>query len=53
MLINASSRMKEEAWEFVEYFNSEENQKMWALEECDLPTRKALYGDRKVWRRCR
>jgi trehalose/maltose transport system substrate-binding protein len=48
MLINASSGTKEEAWELVEYFNSEENQKMWALEECDLPTRKALYGDRKV-----
>jgi multiple sugar transport system substrate-binding protein len=48
MLINASSEMKEEAWEFVQFFNSEENQKTWALEQGDLPTRKALYDDREV-----
>jgi multiple sugar transport system substrate-binding protein len=29
-------------------FNSEENQKSWALEMGDLPTRKALYNDREV-----
>jgi multiple sugar transport system substrate-binding protein len=48
MLINASSESKEEAWEFVQYFNSEENQKTWALEMGDLPTRKALFEDREV-----
>jgi multiple sugar transport system substrate-binding protein len=48
MLINASSEMKEAAWEFVQFFNSEENQKTWTLEEGDLPTRKALYDDPEV-----
>jgi multiple sugar transport system substrate-binding protein len=48
MLINASSESKEEAWEFVQFFNSEENQKTWALEQGDLPTRTALYDDRDV-----
>ena len=48
MLVNASSELKEEAWEFVQFFNSEENQKTWALEMGDLPTRKALYDDREV-----
>jgi multiple sugar transport system substrate-binding protein len=47
-LINASSEMKEEAWEFVQFINSEENQKMWALKEGFLPARKALYDDREV-----
>ena len=48
MLINASSELKEEAWEFVKFFNSEENQKTWALEMGDLPTRTALYDNREV-----
>jgi multiple sugar transport system substrate-binding protein len=48
MLINASSEMKEEAWKFVQFFNSEENQKTWTLEAGDLPTRKTLYDDREV-----
>jgi multiple sugar transport system substrate-binding protein len=48
MLINASSEMKEEAWEFVQFFNCEENQKTWALEQGELPTRKALYDDPEV-----
>jgi multiple sugar transport system substrate-binding protein len=48
MLINASSEMKEEVWKFVQFFNSEENQKTWALEAGDLPTRKTLYDDREV-----
>jgi len=48
MLINASSELKEEAWEFVQFFNSDKNQKSWALEQGDLPTRKALYDDREV-----
>jgi len=48
MLINASSEMKEEAWEVVRFFNNDENQKTWALETGFLPTRKALYDDREV-----
>jgi multiple sugar transport system substrate-binding protein len=48
MLINASSESKEATWEFVQFFNSEMNQKTWALEQGDLPTRKVLYDDREV-----
>jgi multiple sugar transport system substrate-binding protein len=48
VLINASSEKKEEAWEFVQFFNSVENQKTWALDQGDLPTRKALYDERGV-----
>jgi multiple sugar transport system substrate-binding protein len=48
MLINASSEMKEEAWELVQFFNNGENQKTWALETGNPPTRKALYDDREV-----
>jgi multiple sugar transport system substrate-binding protein len=48
MVISASSELKEEAWEFVQFFNSEENQKSWALKMGDLPTRKALFDDREV-----
>ena len=48
MLINAYSEMKEEAWEFVRFFDNEESQKTRALEAGTLPTRKALYHDREV-----
>ena len=48
MLISASSEMKEEAWEFVQFFNNEGNQKTWALEMGELPARNALYDDREV-----
>ena len=48
MLISASSKVKEEAWGFVRFFNNEENQKTWALEMGDLPTRKAIYDDKEV-----
>jgi len=48
MLISASSEVKEEAWEFVRFFNNGANQKTWALEAGDLPTRKALYDDREL-----
>ena len=48
MLIGASSEMKEEAWEFIRFFNNDENQKTWALETGNPPTRKALYHDREV-----
>ncbi len=48
MLISASSEPKQGVWEFVQFFNSEMNQETWALEQGDLPTRKALYDDREV-----
>ena len=48
MLINASSEMKEEAWEVIRFMTSEESQKMWALEEGLLPAQKSLYDDREV-----
>src|SRR5215218_10330997 len=48
MLISASSEVKEEAWEFVRFYNNEENQKTWALETGIPPTRHALYHDREV-----
>jgi multiple sugar transport system substrate-binding protein len=48
LLINAFSEMKEEAWEFIRFFDNEESQKTRALEAGLLPTRKALYHDREV-----
>ena len=48
MMINAFSEMKEEAWEFVRFFTSEESQKTRALEAGRLPTRKALFEDPEV-----
>ena len=48
MLIGAFSEMKEEAWEFIRFFDNEESQKTRALEAALLPTRKALYHDREV-----
>jgi multiple sugar transport system substrate-binding protein len=48
LLIGAFSEMKEEAWEFVRFFDSEESQKTRALKAGLLPTRKALYHDREV-----
>jgi multiple sugar transport system substrate-binding protein len=48
LLIGAFSEMKEEAWEFVRFFDNEESQKTMALEANLLPTRKALYHDREV-----
>jgi multiple sugar transport system substrate-binding protein len=48
LLIGASSEMKEEAWEFVRFFDNEVSQKTQALEANLLPTRKALYHDREV-----
>ena len=48
LLINAFSEMKEEAWEFVRFFTSEESQKTRALEAGRLPTRKALFEDPEV-----
>ena len=48
LLIGASSEVKEEAWEFVRFYNNEENQKTWALETGIPPTRNALYHEREV-----
>ena len=48
LLIGASSEVKEEAWEFVRFFDNEVSQKTQALEANLLPTRKALYHDREV-----
>ncbi len=48
LLINASSEMKDEAWEFIRFITSEESQKSWALVEPNLPARKTLYDDRQV-----
>lgn len=48
MMISGFSEMKEEAWEFVRFFTSEESQKTRALEAGRLPTRKALFEDPEV-----
>jgi multiple sugar transport system substrate-binding protein len=48
MLINASSQMKDEAWEFVQFMTSEERQKAYTLSASTLPTLNALYGDREI-----
>jgi multiple sugar transport system substrate-binding protein len=48
MLINASSQMKDEAWEFVQFMTSEESQKAYTLSASTLPTLDALYGDREI-----
>ena len=47
-MISGFSEVKEEAWEVVRFFTSEESQKTRALEASLLPTRKALYHDREV-----
>jgi multiple sugar transport system substrate-binding protein len=48
MLINASSEMQDEAWEFVQFMTSEESQKLYTLSASTLPTLNALYDDRKI-----
>jgi multiple sugar transport system substrate-binding protein len=48
LLINASSEMKDEAWEFIRFITSEESQKTWALAEPNVPARETLYDDRQV-----
>jgi len=48
MLINASSQMQEEAWEFVRFITSEESQKIQTLSASTLPTLNALYDDREI-----
>jgi multiple sugar transport system substrate-binding protein len=48
MLINASSEMQDEAWEFVQFMTSEESQKEYTLSASTLPTLNALYEDREI-----
>jgi multiple sugar transport system substrate-binding protein len=48
MLINASSEMQDEAWEFVQFMTSEESQKAYTLSASTLPTLNALYDDREI-----
>jgi multiple sugar transport system substrate-binding protein len=48
LLINASSQMQDEAWEFVQFMTSEESQKAYTLSASTLPTLHALYDDREI-----
>jgi multiple sugar transport system substrate-binding protein len=48
LLISASSQMQDEAWEFVRFMTSQENQKMQTLSASTLPTLNALYGNREI-----
>jgi multiple sugar transport system substrate-binding protein len=48
MLINASSEMQDEAWDFVQFMSSEASQKAYTLSASTLPTFNALYNDREI-----
>jgi multiple sugar transport system substrate-binding protein len=48
MVINAQSDMPDEAWEFVQWITSEQQQKWRALEGSFLPTRPVLYEDQEI-----
>ncbi len=48
MLISASSKLKDEAWEFVRFMTIEKNQKMQTLSASTLPTLNTLYEDREI-----
>jgi multiple sugar transport system substrate-binding protein len=48
MLISASSKLKDEAWEFVRFMTSERNQKRQTLSASTLPTLNTLYEDREI-----
>ncbi len=48
MLINASSEVLNEAWEFIRFLTSEESQTTYAEERTELPSLKTLYDDRHV-----
>jgi multiple sugar transport system substrate-binding protein len=48
MLINASSEMQDEAWDFVQFMTSEASQKAYTLSASTLPTFNALYNDREI-----
>src|SRR5918998_327527 len=46
--INATSDKQEEAWEFIKFMSSEEQQKRNALEGARNPTRRSLYEDQEI-----
>jgi multiple sugar transport system substrate-binding protein len=48
MLINATTDMPDEAWEFVQWITAEEQQKWRALKASLLPTLPALYEDQEI-----
>jgi multiple sugar transport system substrate-binding protein len=48
MLINASSEMQHEAWEFVRFMTSEESQKVQTLSASTGPTLDKLFDDREI-----
>jgi trehalose/maltose transport system substrate-binding protein len=48
MLIDTSSQMQDEAWEFVRFMTSEESQKMQTLSASTLPTLDTLYENREI-----
>jgi multiple sugar transport system substrate-binding protein len=48
MLIDASSEMQDEAWEFIQFMTSEESQKVQTLSDSTLPTLNTLYDDREI-----
>jgi multiple sugar transport system substrate-binding protein len=48
MLINAQSDMQDEAWQFITWMTSEEQQKWRALKGSFLPTRPSLYQDSEI-----
>ncbi|MGH3088099.1 MAG: ABC transporter substrate-binding protein, partial [Rubrobacteraceae bacterium] len=47
-LINASSQLQDAAWEFVRYLSAPEQQKTFALESSNLPSRSDLYEDEDI-----
>ena len=48
MLIGTSSKMRDEAWEFIQFMTSEESQKKHTLSASNLPTLDTLYDDRQI-----
>src|SRR5918997_1423144 len=46
--INATSDKQEEAWEFIKFMSSEEQQKVNAIEGGKNPTRRSLYEDQEI-----
>lgn len=48
MLIGASSQMQDEAWEFVRFVTSEDNQRVNTLHVSILPTLNTLYDDQQI-----
>jgi multiple sugar transport system substrate-binding protein len=47
-LVNATSDMQEEAWEFIQFMTSESSMKYNAVKATHLPTLKSLYDDPEV-----